>query len=617
MQSRTLWLAARARDGLLLLAALGWLVAKVEVMDVPTRIQGVVHFRHVWDGTRFRSTATLFLIIAIAAAIGGWRLWRVVESSRRRGWQNSAAAVIVGVVVWAAAITVLLVVWGVLDSSGYIPFEELPSSPRYGLLMLWLVAGVLLGVAALTTVITLSEAIRADVKDDERSGVAHAVGTGAFAVAAALVCVVVAVVSAKPAGVVGSTVTAAALPEPTSAAPVLDLTRITLAHHVGGPDSIGVTAYGLYTTHVGQLTVMDPRTGATRWYVRRPALQPVVSTADASRVLVVRWTNPYCDNDSCAESRVHAYAADTGQELWSRDIGKVPDQQQGWSEYSDPNQPSPERLTRNNPRTGAPMWTVQAEDLGCTPGLVIYGKLVWTVRAGAVQFSCATSKTAEIYEPRIVGALDPESGRVLWTRTSVPHEHLTLPNVPDDPTDPVATVLRRDAGSSSRTRNLDILDARTGRPLGAQKLGDNTGADAPGGYPLTRGYLLTVTGNTAHLTGPDGHELWTAPLPAPPRISGTIPPSGPAWISGNALLVTVGAADRNWIVAYDLASGQPTVLAGPAPTLAGDRPLIDVPVTATLVTRPDPPPSISAQLSIAPWGTLVTGYNHHLLIPTR
>lgn len=617
MQSRTLWLAARARDGLLLLAAWGWLVAKVEVTDVPTTIQGVVDTRHVWEGPRFRSTATIFLIIAIAAAIGGWRLWRAVESTRRRRWQNLAAAVIVDVVVWAAAITVLLAVWGVLDRSGYIPLDELPSSPRYGLLMLWLVAGVLLGVAALTTVITLSEAIRADVKDDERSGVARAVGTGAFAVAAALVCAVVTVVSVKSAGVVDSTVTAAALPAPTSAAPVLDLTRITLAHHVGGPDSIGVTAYGLYTTHVGQLTGIDPRTGATRWYVRRPALQPGVSTADTGRVLVVRWTNPYCDNDSCAESRVHAYAADTGRELWSRDIGKVPDRQQGWSEYPDPSQPSPDRLTRNNPRTGAPMWTVQAKDLGCAPGRVIFGKLVWTVRAGAVQFGCATSDHADVDDPRIVGALDPESGQVLWTRTSVPNEQLALPNVPDDPTDPVATVLRSDFRSSSKTRNLDILDARTGRPLGTQKLGDNIGSDAPGGYPLARGYLLTVTGNTAHLTGPDGHELWTAPLPAPPRISETMTPSGPAWISDNALLVTVGTADRNWIVAYDLASGHSTVLAGPGPTPAGDRPLINVPVGTTLITQPDPPPSIFAQLSIAPWGALVSGYNCHLLIPTR
>ncbi|WP_168434077.1 outer membrane protein assembly factor BamB family protein [Nocardia gamkensis] len=593
-----------------MLAALGWLVAKVEVTDVPTTIQGVVD-------TRFRSTATIFLIIAIAAAIGGWRLWRAVESTRRRRWQNLAAAVIVGVVVWVAAITVLLAVWGVLDSSGYVPLYELPSSPRYGLLMLWLVAGVLLGVAALTTVIALSEAVRADVQDDERSGVARAIGAGAFAVAAALVCAVVTVVSAKPAGVIDSTVTSTALPAPTSAAPVLDLSRITLAPHVGDLDSIGVTAYGLYTTHVGQLTGIDPSTGATRWYVRRPALQPRVSTAETGRVLVVRWANPYCHNDSCAESRVHAYAADTGRELWSRDIGKVPDQQQGWSEYSAPSQPIPDRLTRNNPRTGDPMWTVRAEDLGCIPGLVIFGKLVWTVRAGAVQFSCATSKSAGIYEPRIVGALDPESGRVLWTRTSVPHEQLTLPNVPDDPTDPVATVLRSNAESSSKTSNLDILDARTGQPLGTQKLGDNTGSDAPGQYALTRGYLLTVTGNTAHLTGPEGHQLWTAPLPAPLRISGTIPPSGPAWISGNALLVTVAAADRNWIVAYDLANGHPTVLAGPAPTPAGDGPLINVPVETTLITRPDPPTTISAQLSIAPWGALVSGYNCHLLIPTR
>ncbi|WP_280494844.1 PQQ-binding-like beta-propeller repeat protein [Nocardia asiatica] len=617
MRSRTLWLAARARDGLLLLAALGWLVAELVVTHGPTRIQGFVDVRHVWDGPRFRSDATIFLIIVIAVAIGGWQLWRAGRSTRRRRWQNLAAAAIVGVVVWAAAITALLAVWGVLDSSGYIPFDELPSLPRYGLLLLWLVAGVLIGVAALTTVVTLSTAVRAEVKDAERSSVAHAVGTVAFAAAGALVCAVVAVVGAKPAGVVGAAVTAAELPAPTSAAPVLDFTRIALARHFGGPDSIGVTAYGLYTTHVGRLTGVEPGTGATRWYVRRPALQPEVSTADGGRVLVVRWRNAYCANDSCAESRVHAYAADTGRELWSRDIGKVPDRNLGWSEYPDSSQPSPDRLTRNNPRTGEPMWTVHAQALGCAPDRVVFGKLVWTVRAGAVQFGCATSNAADVYEPRIVGALDPESGQLLWTRTSVPNEQLALPNVPDDPTDPVATVLRTGAGSGTKTRNLDILDARTGQPLGTQNLGDDTGPEAPRAYPLARGYQLTVTGNTAHLIGPDGRELWTAPMPAPLQISGTSGKAGPAWISGNALLVTVGTADRNWIIAYDLADGRSTVLAGAGLTAAGDRPLIDIPVGTTLITQPDPPPFIVAHLSIAPWGILASGNSCHLLIPAR
>ncbi|WP_194814641.1 PQQ-binding-like beta-propeller repeat protein [Nocardia sp. XZ_19_385] len=340
-------------------------------------------------------------------------------------------------------------------------------------------------------------------------------------------------------------------------APILDLGGIRKLA-VGPHDDIKPTANGLYVVADGELRGIDPLSGERRWTVRREGLRPDpkrIYQADYGKVLQVSWLD--------TPGQI-AYAADTGRELWRTDSE--------WFELDTKGG----RFIRNDPHTGVRAWDLDYTALGCAAGLPEDSMYVFESREAAL-FRCPVKPGPENFEgEQLIGGLTLDTGALIWKRT-----------VPD----------RRSFARSTNTLAIvtsgdtrEVIESGTGRVLGSRaKSAAEWQFTMPDAATLIMDSSTVKDNKDFRLEEADGRVRWRAPFPETEEIllgNGT----------GNVVLATMRKRLGNydcWLLAYDLATGERTVVAGPGATGQGEKPAFE----ATLQQGMIGPPS--------PWGVLI------------
>ncbi|TQM31417.1 PQQ-binding-like beta-propeller repeat protein [Nocardia bhagyanarayanae] len=358
-----------------------------------------------------------------------------------------------------------------------------------------------------------------------------------------------------------------------SDAPILDLEGIVRLE-IGPYEEIAVTQSGIYAIIGDAVVGIDPRTGDRRWTLRRPGTRPDAKrtkTVPFRDVLLVGWQDV---------PGLVAYDAESGEELWSTSAEE-------WYEGDAVD----DRFVFHNPRTRALRWAVDAAALGCAVPLPKdFLTLLWI--RDVVIFRCGT-RTEPDGTPidQIVGTLSPETGAVLWQRRLAGRDTLALE------TTSTASIL------SGAER--EIVDLRTGEPIARR-------GDDKGRYRLPRpdrSALVmdstTLADNTAmRLEELDGTVRWTTALE---RDEEVIPYSA---TSSNVTLASMRKRLDHYseisLLAYDLRTGERTLVAGPKSSVRGETPIL------TMALDHSEPPSV------APWGLMVPGANGSIaVIPAR
>lgn len=253
------------------------------------------------------------------------------------------------------------------------------------------------------------------------------------------------------------------------------------------------------------------------------------------------------------------------------------------------------------------------------------GRLLWSTSDSSwEEYPGSFEDTREFFRN------DPHSGKREW---SVAYSHLgcmspstdavllgglhaamfQCPSVAQSATSP-------SAGTIGRAVIVGALDPATGRPLWKRQLSSGAllsltqGDIAVVGLSLTDyqlldaatgtvvghfndtgdpeflagGYALTVSKTALRLTGPDGALRWTRQLRPWEDVRDRV-------ATANAIVTVIGHGQQAWVIAYDIKDGRRTVVAGPGPTPDGENPTLTLNVTT----------NTNLGLQALPWGVLI------------
>lgn len=359
--------------------------------------------------------------------------------------------------------------------------------------------------------------------------------------------------------------------------PDLDLAAVkTLA--LDANESYGVMANGLYTVVNGDVFGVDSRSGQKLWWIQSPTT-PVdkdkIQVLDSGRVLLVGWKD---------SPRLTAYDSGTGLQMWH-----TPAEQ--WFEADD----SSGQFVHNDPRTGERRWSVDPGTVGCSTPLSKDPPALFDTDG------------ATLTEP--TGVLDPERPGVDVFRCAAPNGHYVVGGL-DRTTG--ATAWHREVpekgsflrgpghiGTIKTGGTVETIDMADGKSLGSRKPSSDKELHIPyaDGSALTLDSYVIADDKEMRLQEPDGKTRWTVPLDTKEEMQ-------PLMVSsGNAVFTLMRQrADSDykaWLIAYDTENGHRTVVVGPGPTAAGEKPTLTMNLNA-----------VGTQVRSAPWGLLVAGPDH-------
>ncbi|WP_162958351.1 PQQ-binding-like beta-propeller repeat protein [Nocardia yunnanensis] len=353
-------------------------------------------------------------------------------------------------------------------------------------------------------------------------------------------------------------------------------------------DEFGVTSDAIYTVENGDVYGVDGHSGLKLWWIKSPVTpvdKDAIQVLDSGRVLLLGWTD---------HKGLTAYDAGTGLQMWHTDAEQ-------WFEDDE----STGQFIHRNPRTGEQTWSVDPATLGCATPLseelpALFGtdvvdlterpSLIDTAeRPGVEVFRCATPGGTFA-----VGGLDRATGSTVWHR-EVPELGSFLRAAGQ-----IAVVISGDT--------IETVNMTTGHSLGSRKghPDKELRITQPDGAALVLDSSTLSEDKEMRLLEPDGTARWTVPLD--PKREELQPLMNSA---GNAIFAVMRQqADpdyRSWLLAYDPRSGKRSVVIGPGPTAAGEKPMLTMPLN--LAHRTVHP---------APWGILVAGPdNTYATIPVQ
>lgn len=333
-------------------------------------------------------------------------------------------------------------------------------------------------------------------------------------------------------------------------------------------DTVGVTSTGVYTVADGKIYGVDYRSGAKSWQIQPPTA-PVdkdrIQVLDTGKVLLAGWQGT---------AGLTAYDADTGVQLfWS-----TPNDE--WAEADD----ATGQFVHTDPRTGQQSWTVDPATVGCATPLskdspALFDSDVATLAAGPGVDIFRCPAPGGRYR---IGGLDRASGKAVWQR-----------EVPDE-----RSFLRATGriGLVVSDGSVETIDTSNGKSLGSRKPASDKEfrIPQPDGSALTLDSYVFSEDKEMRLTEPGGATRWTVPLDATKEQIQPLTVSG-----GNAVLALMqerSDAKKTWLLAYDPKNGKRTVVIGPGPTAAGEKPTLTMGLEVT-----------GTRVYDSPWGVLVAG----------
>ncbi|MFF0632021.1 PQQ-binding-like beta-propeller repeat protein [Nocardia sp. NPDC004151] len=361
-----------------------------------------------------------------------------------------------------------------------------------------------------------------------------------------------------------------------STVPDVDLNAVkTLS--LGPNESFGVMSTGVYTLADDGITRVDVRTGLQLWKIAStgaPPEQGKIQVLDRGHVMLAGWQDT---------PGLTAYDTTSGKRLWD-----TPAEQ--WFESDS----ATGQFVHFDPRTGAQRWSVDPGTLGCAtplpkdlPALFDSDAPSLAEGPGVVVFRCAAAGGRTI-----VGGLDRTTGSTVWRRD--------LPEKGNFLRGPGRMAIVVTEGT------VDTVDMADGASLGTRQAASDKEFRAllADGSSLTMDSYVIADDTNMRLQAPDGTVRWSVPLDA------TKEEMQPLMVSSrNAvfLLMRENGGAKAWLVAYDTKNGKRTVVLGPGPTAAGEKPTLTMNLD---ISR--------TRLYPAPWGILVTGPdNSFAAIPKR
>ncbi|MFD7846544.1 PQQ-binding-like beta-propeller repeat protein [Nocardia sp. NPDC059764] len=361
-----------------------------------------------------------------------------------------------------------------------------------------------------------------------------------------------------------------------STVPDLDLSAVkTLS--LGPSESFGVTSTGVYTLADDGITGVDIHTGQQLWKIAStgtPPEQGKIQVLDSGRVLLAGWPGT---------PGLTAYDTGTGTRLWD-----TPAEQ--WFESDS----ATGQFVHFDPRTGEQRWSVDPGTLGCAtplpkdlPALFDSDGPSLADGPGVVVFRCAAAGGRTV-----VGGLARTTGSTVW--------HRDIPEKGNFLRGPGRMAIVVTDGS------IDTVDMADGSSLGGRKASSDKEFRAllADGSSLTMDSYVIADDKDMRLQAPDGSVRWSVPLDAHEE---EMQPSMVSSRNAVFLLMREGSGSKAWLVAYDTKNGKRTVVLGPGPTTAGEKPTLTMNLDIT-----------HTRLFPAPWGILVTGSdNSYAAIPKR
>ncbi|MVU76581.1 PQQ-binding-like beta-propeller repeat protein [Nocardia sp. ET3-3] len=358
--------------------------------------------------------------------------------------------------------------------------------------------------------------------------------------------------------------------------PDLDLGAVK-ALTLDANDSFGVMTNGVYTVAGQDITGVDIHTGQKLWHISSPTTpdKNKIQVVDSGHVLVVGAKDA---------PGLTAYDTGTGQQLWSTPAEE-------WFESDD----STGQFVHNDPRTGAKRWSVDPGTVGCATPLSkdLPALFDLDVPSLAVPPDVDTFRCAAPNGRFVVGGLDRTTGATAWHR-----------EVPEK-----GSFLRGPGriGTVEIDGKLETIDMGTGKSLSSRKPSSDKELriQLADGSALTLDSYVMADNKNMRLQEPDGTTRWTVTLD-PKEESQPLMAS-----SGNAVFTLVGeradSSYKAWLIAYDTKDGKRTVVAGPGPTAAGEKPTLTMNLGA-----------VDTGIDPASWGLLVTGPdNGYAVIPVK
>ncbi|MFE3188767.1 hypothetical protein ACFXHA_07130 [Nocardia sp. NPDC059240] len=565
---------ARVQDGLLVSAAGTYGVVLV-VMAVRSGEHFFGHLPLVW-------LAKMIPIVVLG-------MWGVVYAARQ-SWRRARVVAVLGLLVLLALAVVPTVIiqsrFGSANFTGYLPF---PTSIGY-LLARFAITQLAL-VALLQIVPTVSILRRGEPGIDGPGRVGAWLRTSGVAVLAAGMVAAVTAVSAGSLHALDVNDTAAVSNPPINRLPMLDLSRTFMPpiDRVGKLGSAPAGPWAIVTEPwLGWVVGIDPRSGKSRWEVRRAGWEPRLhdSNGVGDQFVNVAWYS---------EQPTLVIDTDTGVARPFRV------DQRDWAEY-----PPDRRNVRVDPRTGRTMWTFDPTTIGCAARAArdysMHG-------GGVVLYECRQSSPASTdpHTDQTVAALDADTGQLLWKRSDLMGFAMTA-------FDKVAGLETGDG--------CETVDARTGATLGhfprmctpASLLRDGHIIDSPSETPE----LGLLSGDFQFLA-PDAKPLWSAQIPDGLRACDWASTGNQllmAWRRddhsdcGDGLRYEFGRPESGWVVAFDLTDGHRTVVAGPGPLPDGENPILTMDVAVSSLG--------GTLLTPQSWGVAIPGRNGTFaIIPAR
>jgi len=343
-------------------------------------------------------------------------------------------------------------------------------------------------------------------------------------------------------------------------APILNLSGIEKID-VGDYRDIGVTETGLYTVTEDAVIGFDP-SGAQRWTLRKDGAQPDPKRVEPvlfEPVLLVGWEN---------SPGLVAYSTETGEELWS-----TPSQEWFQADLADG------RVSFADAYSGQQRWSVELASFGCPHS---DDPLIPVWIRDAVLIRCYTTTDADGKgADQWAGALDPIDGTVFWQRQLAGGEH-------------VAVESRNTLAIKHNGGDTEVVDITTGTPISHRPAAPSSRyrLPRPDGFSLVMDSTVLADNTEMRLEEADGRVRWTAPLEGEEEV---LPLT--AAVSGNVVLATMrrrSGDEAGSLLAYDMTTGERTLVAGPGPTVRDEQPILTMSVRRQQV-RPQS----------APWGLLV------------
>lgn len=343
-------------------------------------------------------------------------------------------------------------------------------------------------------------------------------------------------------------------------APILNLSGIEKID-VGDYRDIGVTETGLYTVTEDAIIGFAP-SGAEQWTLRGDGARPDperVAPVLFEPVLLVGWEN---------SPGLVAYSTETGDELW-----RTPSDEWHQGDIADG------RLSFLDAYSGAQRWSVELASFGCPHS---DDPLVPVWIRDAVLVRCYTTTGADDKgADQWAGALDPIDGTVLWQRQLTGGEYVAVESRN-------TLAIKHDGGDT------EVVDITTGAPISHRPAapGSRYRLPRPDGVSLVMDSTVLADNTEMRLEEADGRVRWTAPLEGEEEV---LPLT--AAVSGNVILATMqrrSGTKVGSLLAYDMVTGERTLIAGPGPTVRDEQPILTMSVRQQQV-RPES----------APWGLLV------------